>query len=56
MECDGVAGFTDDPAQNRGLDDIAAKLSVTATDFYVYRIERISIPQSLTDGRVSRAQ
>jgi hypothetical protein len=56
MECDGAAGFTDNLAQNQGLDDIAAKLSVTATDFHVHRIERISIPQSLTDGRVSRAQ
>jgi len=29
-------------------------LSVMAPDFYVHRIERISISQSLTDGRVSR--
>ena len=32
-------------------DDIAAKLSVTLSDFYVHRIERISISRSLTDGR-----
>jgi hypothetical protein len=54
-ECDGAAGFTDNLARNQGLNDIAAKLSVMAPDFYVHRIERISIPQSLTDGRVSRA-
>jgi hypothetical protein len=34
---------------------IAAKLSVTGPDFYVHRIERISIPQSLTGGRVGHA-
>jgi hypothetical protein len=56
MECDGAAGFTEYLARNQGRDDIAAKLSVTATDFYVHRVERISIPQSLTDGQVSRAQ
>jgi hypothetical protein len=55
MECDVVAGFTDNLARNQGLDDIAAKLSVMAPDFYVHRIERISIPQSLTDGRVGHA-
>jgi hypothetical protein len=54
-ECDGAAGFTDNLARNQGLDDIAAKLSVMAPVFYVHRIERISIPQSLTDGRVSHA-
>ncbi len=32
-------------------DDIAAKLSVMAPDSHVHRIERISIPQSLTGGR-----
>jgi hypothetical protein len=51
-ECDGTAGFTDDLAQNQGRNDIAAKMSVMSPDFYVHRIERISIPQSLTDGRV----
>jgi hypothetical protein len=50
-ECDDAAGFTDNLARTQGLYDIAAKLSVMAPDFYVYRIERISIPQSLTDGR-----
>ena len=50
-ECDGVACFTDNLARNY----IAAKLSVMAPDFYVHRIERISISQSLTDGRVDRA-
>jgi len=54
-ECDEVAGFTDNLAWNQGRNDIAAKLSVTAPDFYVHRIERISIPQSLTDGRVDHA-
>jgi hypothetical protein len=54
-ECDEVAGFTDNLARNQGLDDIAAKLSVTAPDFYVHRIERISIPQSLTGGQVDHA-
>ena len=54
-ECDEVAGFTDNLTWNQGLNDIAAKLSVTAADFYVHRIERISIPQSLTDGRVDHA-
>jgi hypothetical protein len=54
-ECDAVAGFTDNLARNQGLDDIAAKLSVMAPDFYVHRIERISIPQSLTDGQVGHA-
>jgi hypothetical protein len=52
IECDGTAGFTDDLAQNQGRNDIAAKLSVMSPDFYVYRIERFSIPQSLTHGRV----
>jgi hypothetical protein len=51
-ENDWAAGFTGNLARNRELDDIAAKLSVMAPDFYVHRIERISIPQSLTDGRV----
>jgi hypothetical protein len=50
-ECDGADGFTDNLARN----DIAAKLSVMAPDFYVHRIERISIPQSLTAGRVGHA-
>ena len=50
-ECDGADGFTDNLARNQGQNDIAAKLSVMAPDFYVHRIERISIPQSLTDGR-----
>jgi hypothetical protein len=50
-ECDVVAGFTDDLARNQGRNDIAAKLSVMAPDFYVHCIERISIPRSLTDGR-----
>ncbi|MEH2515409.1 hypothetical protein V1279_000982 [Bradyrhizobium sp. AZCC 1610] len=54
-ECDGANGFTDNLARNQGLDDIAAKLSVVASDFYVHRIERISIPQSPTDGRVGHA-
>jgi hypothetical protein len=54
-ECDGVAGFTDNLARNQGLDNIAAKLSVMAPDFYVHRIERISIPRSLTDGREGHA-
>jgi hypothetical protein len=30
-------------------------LSVMAPDFYVHRIERISISQSLTDGQADRA-
>jgi hypothetical protein len=51
---DWGAGFKDDPTRIQGQDDIAAKLSVMAPDFYVHRIERISISQSLTDGRVSR--
>jgi hypothetical protein len=55
MECDVVAGFTDNPARNQGQNDIAAKLSVMAPDFYVHRIERISIPHSLTGGRVGHA-
>jgi hypothetical protein len=54
-ECDEAAGFTDNLAQNQGLYDIAAKLSVMAPDVYVHRIERISIPQSLTDGREGHA-
>src|SRR5215207_4012339 len=54
-ECNGVNGFTDNPARNQGQNDIAAKLSVMAPDFYVHRIERISIPQSPTDGRVGHA-
>ena len=54
-ECDWVAGFTNDLAQIQGRNDIAAKLSVIAPDFYVHRIERISISQSLTDGRVDHA-
>jgi FecR protein len=54
-ECDWAAGFKNDPTRIQELDDIAAKLSVMAPDFYVHRTERISIPQSLTDGRVSRA-
>jgi hypothetical protein len=54
-EYDGANGFTDNPARNQGLDDIAAKLSVMAPDFYVHRIERISIPRSLTDRRAGRA-
>src|SRR6266540_5728408 len=54
-ECDGSVGFTDNLARNQGRNDIAAKLSVMAPDFYVHRIERISIPQSLTDGRVGHA-
>jgi hypothetical protein len=49
-ECDEVAGFTEYLARNQGQDGIAAKLSVTSPNFYVHRIERISIPQSLTDG------
>jgi hypothetical protein len=53
-ECDGDAGFTDAVALTRGLNGIAAKLSVGATDFYVHRIERISIPPSPTDGLVRR--
>jgi hypothetical protein len=48
-------GFTDNLARNQGRYDIAAKLSVTAPDFYVHRIERVSIPQSLTGGRVGHA-
>jgi hypothetical protein len=55
-ECDEVAGFTDDLSQNEGRDDIVAKLSVMSPNFYVYRIERISIPQSLTDGRIGHAR
>ena len=53
-ECDWGAVFTDDVALAHGLNGIAAKLSVGATDFYVHRIERISIPPSLTDGLVRR--
>jgi hypothetical protein len=49
-ECAG----TDDFTTNQGLDEIAAKFSVMAADFYVHCIERISIPPSLTDGQVSR--
>jgi hypothetical protein len=48
-ESDGADGFTDNLARN----DIAAKLSVMTPDFYVHRIERISIP--LTGGRVDHA-
>jgi hypothetical protein len=55
MECDVVAGFTDNLARNQGLDDIAAKLSVMAPDFYVHCLERISIPRSLTDGQEGHA-
>jgi hypothetical protein len=54
-ECDEVSGFTDYLAQNQGQNDIAAKLSVMSPYLYVHRVERISIPQSLTDGRVSHA-
>jgi hypothetical protein len=54
-ECDEVSGFTDYLARNQGQDDIAAKLSVMSPYFYVHRIERISIPQSLNDGRVGHA-
>jgi hypothetical protein len=54
-ECDVADGFTDNLARNQGRNDIAAKLSVMAPDFYVHRIERISIPQSLTGGRVGHA-
>jgi hypothetical protein len=54
-ECDEAAGFTDNLARNQRRYDIAAKLSVMAPDFYVHRIERISIPQSLTDGREGHA-
>jgi hypothetical protein len=54
-ECDWVAGFTNNLAPIQGLNDIAAKLSVVASDFYVHRIERISISQSLTDGQADRA-
>jgi hypothetical protein len=53
-ENDWAAGFTENLTRHQGLDDIAAKLSVMAPDFYVHRIERISISQLLTDGRVSR--
>jgi hypothetical protein len=49
-ECDEVAGFTEYLARNQGQDGIAAKLSVTSPHFYVHRIERISIPPSLTAG------
>jgi hypothetical protein len=55
IECDEAAGFTENLARNQGLYGIAAKLSVMAPDFYVHRIERISIPQSLTDGREGHA-
>jgi hypothetical protein len=54
-ECDVAEGFTENPARNQGQDDIAAKLSVMSPYFYVHRIERISIPQSLNDGRVGHA-
>jgi hypothetical protein len=54
-ECDVADGFTDNLARVQGRNDIAAKLSVMAPDFYVHRIERISIPQSLTGGRVGHA-
>jgi hypothetical protein len=54
-ECDEVDGFTKNPAQNQRQDDIAAKLSVTSPTFSIHRVERISIPRSLTDGRVSCA-
>jgi len=54
-ECEESVGFTDNLARNQGRNDIAAKLSVMAPDFYVHRVERISIPQSLTDGRVGHA-
>jgi hypothetical protein len=53
-ECDEISGFTDYLARNQGQDDIAAKLSVMSPDFYVHRIERIAVPQSLTDGRAGR--
>ena len=46
--------MSSDMALIHGLNNIAAKLSVGATDFYVYRIERISISPSLTHGLVSR--
>jgi hypothetical protein len=49
-ECDVADGFTDNLARNQGRNDIAAKLSVMAPDFYVHRIERISIPRPLTHG------
>jgi hypothetical protein len=41
---DWAAGFKNDPTRIQELDDIAAKLSVMAPDFYVHRTERISIP------------
>jgi hypothetical protein len=50
---DWAADFKEDPTRLQGQDDIAAKLSVVTPDFYVHRIEHISIPRSLTDGRVS---
>jgi hypothetical protein len=54
-ECDGADGFTNNLARNQGRNNIAAKLSVMTPDFYVHRFERISIPQSLTDGQVGHA-
>ena len=50
-----MLGFTDAVALARGLNGIAAKLSVSATDFYVHRIERISIP-AVTNRRASKGR
>ena len=54
-ECDEVFGFTEYLSRNKGRYHIVAKLSVMSPYFYVHRIERISIPQSLNDGRVGHA-
>jgi hypothetical protein len=51
IECDGADGFTENLGQNPSRNDIAAKLSVMLSNFYVHSIERISISRSLIDGR-----
>jgi hypothetical protein len=51
-KCDGTDGLTKIPARNQGQNDIAAKLSVRSPHISIHRVERISIPRALNNGRV----
>jgi hypothetical protein len=50
-KCDGTDTLTKIPARNQGRNHIAAKMSVRSPHISIHRVERISIPRALNNGR-----
>jgi hypothetical protein len=56
MECDGAESFTENPAENQRQKKHCGKNECDVSNFFRHRIERVSIPRSLKDGRVGCAR